>query len=43
MEESEYIIAINKDKYAPIFNAADLGIVGDVHKIVPILTEKLRK
>lgn len=42
MEESEYIIAINKDKYAPIFNAADLGIVGDVHKIVPILTEKLR-
>ena len=43
MEESEYIIAINKDKYVPIFNAADLGIVGDVHKIVPILTEKLRK
>ena len=43
MEESDIIIAINKDKYAPIFNAADLGIVGDVHKIVPILTEKLRK
>lgn len=41
MEESEYIIAINKDKYAPIFNVADLGIVGDVRKIVPLLTEKL--
>ena len=43
MEESEYIIAINKDKYAPIFNVADLGIVGDVRKIIPLLTEKLRK
>lgn len=43
MEESEFIIAINKDKYAPIFNVADLGIVGDLKKIVPILTEKLRK
>ena len=38
MEESEYIIAINKDKFAPIFNVADLGIVGDVRKIVPLLT-----
>ena len=43
MEEAEYIIAINKDKYAPIFNVADLGIVGDVRKIVPLLTEKLKK
>ena len=43
MEESDYIIAVNKDKYAPIFNVADLGIVGDVKKIVPLLTEKLRK
>lgn len=41
MEESELIIAVNKDKYAPIFNAADLGIVGDVKKIVPLLTERL--
>ncbi|CCZ08928.1 electron transfer flavoprotein subunit alpha/FixB family protein [uncultured Culturomica sp.] len=42
MEESDYIIAINKDKYAPIFQVADLGIVGDVRKIVPLLTEKLK-
>lgn len=42
MEESEYIIAINKDKFAPIFSVADLGIVGDLHKIVPLLTEKLK-
>lgn len=42
MEESEYIIAINKDKFAPIFQVADLGIVGDLHKVLPALTEKLR-
>ena len=39
MEESDLIIAINKDKFAPIFSVADLGIVGDLHKIVPMLTE----
>ncbi len=43
MEESEYIIAINKDKFAPIFSVADLGIVGDLNKIIPILTQKLAK
>lgn len=42
MEESEFIIAINKDKFAPIFSVADLGIVGDLHKIVPMLTERLK-
>ncbi len=42
MEESDYIIAINKDKFAPIFQVADLGVVGDLHKIVPLLTERLR-
>ncbi len=43
MEESELIISINKDKFAPIFQVSDLGIVGDVHKIIPLLTERLKK
>lgn len=43
MESSEFIVAINKDKYAPIMQLADLGIVGDLHKIVPMLTERLKQ
>ena len=43
MEESEYIIAINKDKDAPMFGIADLGIVGDVNKVLPLLAEELAK
>lgn len=43
MENSEYIVAINKDKYAPIMQIADLGIVGDVHKIIPLLAERLKQ
>jgi len=42
MEESDIIIAINKDPSAPIFDVADYGIVGDMNKIVPILTEKIK-
>ena len=43
MEESETIIAVNKDKFAPIFSVADLGIVCDLNKVVPLLTERLKK
>lgn len=43
MEESEFIVAINKNPDAPIFDIADIGIVGDALKIIPILTEELRK
>ena len=42
MEESDIIIAINKDESAPIFDIADYGIVGDLNKILPSLTEKIK-
>ena len=43
MEDSEYIIAINVDAKCPMMQLADLGVVGDLKKIVPALTEAIRK
>lgn len=43
MEESELIIAINKNPEAPIFEIADVGIVGDVAKVVPLVTDLIKK
>jgi electron transfer flavoprotein alpha subunit len=42
MQSSENILAINKDPNAPIFEFCDLGVVGDLHKIVPKLTEAVK-
>ncbi len=42
MEESDIIIAINKDESAPIFSIADYGVVGDLNKIVPLLTDAIK-
>ena len=42
MKGAKNIIAINKDQEAPIFSIADLGIVGDVHKVLPKLIETLQ-
>ena len=42
MQASENIVAINKDQNAPIFEFSDLGIVGDLNKILPKLTEAVK-
>ena len=40
---SGYVIAVNKDEDAPIFDVADVGIVGDVVKVIPLLIEEFKK
>jgi electron transfer flavoprotein alpha subunit len=43
MQSSSVIVAINRDANAPIFEFSDLGVVGDVHEIVPKLTELVKQ
>ncbi len=43
MQTSKAIVAVNKDPEAPIFALADLGIVGDLHKVLPVLIEEIKK
>ena len=43
MQSSGTIVAINKDPNAPIFEFAEFGVVGDVHQVVPKLTELVRE
>jgi electron transfer flavoprotein alpha subunit len=43
MQDSDVIIAINRDKQAPIFEVATYGIVGDVFQVVPSITNRIRE
>jgi electron transfer flavoprotein alpha subunit len=43
MQDSDVVIAINRDKEAPIFEVATYGIVGDLFRIIPAITRRLRE
>jgi electron transfer flavoprotein alpha subunit len=43
MQDSDVVIAINRDKEAPIFEVATYGIVGDLFQVIPAITRKLRE
>ncbi len=43
MSSSRYVIAVNKDRRAPIFQVADWGIVGDLHEVLPAMIEEIKK
>ena len=43
MQDSECIIAVNKNDAAPIFDVADYGIAGDLYKVVPLMIEAIRE
>jgi electron transfer flavoprotein alpha subunit len=43
MQTSKTIVAVNKDPEAPIFELADFGVVGDLHRVLPALTEEITR
>ena len=43
MQTSKAVVAVNKDAEAPIFALADLGVVGDLHKVLPAVVEAIRQ
>jgi electron transfer flavoprotein alpha subunit len=43
MQTSKAVVAVNKDPEAPIFALADFGIVGDLHTVLPALTQEIRR